>query len=457
MSELLIPYKPRRVFLPYHANKKRFSITVAHRRCGKTVARVNKAIKAAVQLERTKPHGRFGYVAPQLGQAKDIAWNYFKTYADPLIQSGAKPNESELSITLPHNGCMIRLYGAENAERMRGLYFDGILVDEAQGFSKSVLSAILMPCLTDFSGWLDCAGTPKGWENLLGALYKQARLNPSTWFSQILRASETGLIPSDELRTMRAIMSENEYDQEFECSFDAAITGAVYGRQMAAADKEGRITQVLPLCGVPVQTAWDLGYDDATAIWFFQVVGPKEVHFVGYYENSNRDIKHYCDTVHNWAVDHGLTRECFGKHWVPHDAANKLLAAGGRSIVQQAAEHGVKMYVVGATSQQNSIEALRKTLEYCWFDEQECGEGIAALKQYQFEFDDSKKVFRSKPRHDWASNGSDAAEIVGQVWRAPVEEIERPKPRFFHDMTAEELFDLEGKFAHLLYKGEKRI
>lgn len=455
--ELVIPYRPRRVFLPYHASRKRFSVTVAHRRCGKTVARVNKAIRAAVELERITPPGRFGYVAPFYVQAKDIAWQYFRMYADPLIQQGAKANEGELSITLPHNRAQIKLYGAENAERMRGLYFDGILIDEAQGFSRSVLTQIMLPCISDYKGWLDCAGTPRGWGNLLGQLFKLARSQPVDWFSQVLRASETGIIPPDELATMRAMMSENEYAQEFECDFDAAITGAVYGKQVSAAEKDGRITDVLPVRGVPIHTAWDLGYDDATAIWFWQQLGANELHLLGYYENSGQDIAHYCAALDMWRVDRGLPKDAFGKHYVPHDAANKLLAAGGRSIVQQAQELGVAMYVVSATSQQNSIEALRKTLECCWFDEKGCEQGIDALRQYQFEFDDDKKVFRTKPRHDWSSHAADAAEIIGQVWRAPIIEAAKPAPRFFNQMTAAELFDLEGKFAHLSYKGDKRV
>lgn len=429
MSKIIIPYKPREAFLDYHNSDKRWSLTVAHRRAGKTVARINKLIRKAIECK--KPNPRFRYLAPYYVQAKDIAWLYLKHYSAPLIALGGKVNESELSITFPHNNAVIKLYGAENAERMRGLYSDGDVIDEGQGIAKTVLTQIILPSLADREGWLDVSGTPKGWENLLGELYKLA-LKDKDWFCQMLKASETGIIPIDELRRQKALMLENEYEQEFECSFDAAITGSVYGRQMAEAEISGRFKLGIYDGEHLVNTAWDLGYDDSTAIWWWQKIG-NEIRIIDYYENYGQDIEHYCGIIKARSYK-------YAKHFVPHDAANKLLAAGGRSIVQQAHALGVTMYVVSATSQQNSIEAARKTLEICWFDPIKCEQGINALKQYQFEFDDDKKIFRNKPRHDWSSHGSDAFEIIGQVWRNEIKEKEPEKPRFLHEATANELF-----------------
>lgn len=446
MPKLIIPYKPRDQFQEYHENLKRFAVSVCHRRAGKTVARINRLIKAAVLTERTYPPGRFGYLAPFRNQAKKIAWLYLKHYAHPLIQHGGKVNESELTVTMPHNGATVELYGADNADAMRGGYFDGITPDEAQDIPRSVLSQVIMPCLADYQGWLDCSGTPKGWSNLLGELVKLARSDPENWYLQILRASETGLIAPDELARQRHIMSPNEYEQEFECSFDAAITGAVYGQQIALADKQQRILPRIEVANVPTHTGWDLGYDDSTAIWWFQIFNG-EIRILDFYENSGQDIPHYCDVVIQRAKDRGYR---YGKHYVPHDAANELLAAGGRSIVQQAWALGVKMYVVHATSQQNGIEATRKTLERCWFDASTCDDrkypsdggtsGLDALRAYQFEFDSDKKVYRSKPRHDWASHAADAFEIIGQAWRLPYVEPEKPKPKFLHETSLDELW-----------------
>lgn len=436
MVKLIIPYKPRPQFRGYHDSEKRFAVSVCHRRAGKTVARINKIVRKAVENTRAYPPPRYGYLAPYFVQSKDIAWGYLQHYCAPLIGVGAKVNQAELSITLPHNQASIRLYGAENADRMRGVYFDGIAVDEAQHTSRNTLSQIIMPCLADFKGWLDCSGTPKGWANLLGELVKLARANPADWFLQILRASETGIIDAGELRQLRSIMSENEYLQEFECDFDASITGAVYGKQIAEALAQDRLMQHLePVDDVAVNTSWDLGYDDSTAIWWWQSL-PNELRILDYYENSGQDIPHYCDVVKNRAKEGGYS---YGKHYVPHDAAYELLAAGGRSIVQQADALGVRMWVVPATSQQNGIEATRKTLERCWFNATACELGLEALRQYQFEFDSDKKVFRSKPRHDWSSHGADAFEIIAQIWRKPLPPEEVRKPRFLHELTFDEL------------------
>ncbi len=432
MSRVTIPYKPREAFASYHDSPKRFSLTVAHRRAGKTVARINKLIREAIECDKLNP--RFGYLAPFYVQAKDIAWLYLKHYASPVLEYGGKVNESELSITFPHNGAIVKLYGAENAERMRGLYFDGIVIDEAQGISKTVLTTIILPALADRLGWLDVSGTPRGWENLLGELVKIARNNPDEWFLQILRASQTGLIPQDELNRQRQLMPENEYEQEFECNFEAAITGAVYGSKMSEALKSERIGSVSYDPEMPTYTSWDLGFDDSTAIWFWQIA-KQEIRLIDYYEASGQDIGHYCDVLHarNYTYD---------VHYVPHDAANKLLAAGGRSIYQQMREllpQKQRISIIAATSQQNSIEAARKTIEICWFDETKCERGIDALRQYQFEYDDDKKTFRSKPLHNWASHGADAFEIIGQVWRNPPEPKKTEPMKGATQMTIEQM------------------
>lgn len=434
MSNLIIPYAPRDAFKPYHANKKRFSVTVAHRRAGKTVARLNRLIRDAIECKKLNP--RFGYVAPYYVQAKEIAWSYLKHYTAPLAPLGVKYHEADLSITFGHNNAQIRLYGAENAERMRGLYFDGIAPDEAQGISAVTLRTIILPCLADRQGWLDISGTPKGWENLLGEVVKLAKDNPDEWFLQILKASGTGILPATELALQKKLMSDSEYAQEYECDFDAAITGAVYGKQIAEMEAANRVRSELYDESLPVHTAWDLGYDDSTAIVFWQKAG-MEVRIIDCYENSVEDIVHYAEVVSGKPYR-------YGEHYVPHDAANKLLAAGGKSIVQQLHAMGIKTRVVAATSQQNQIEALRMVLGKTYIDSENCKPLLAALKQYQFEWDADKQTFRSKPKHDWSSHYADATEIIGQVLRKDVQQKSPPKPRFLEEMTFNELFSAES-------------
>lgn len=417
-------YQSRHQFMPFHLRSKRWACIVAHRRAGKTVACINELLTRA--LATSKKRAQFAYLAPFRSQAKSIAWQYLKEYGAPVMKD---KNESELWIELI-NGSRIFLFGADNPDALRGLFLDGCVLDEYADMKPSIWGKVIRPLLADRKGWAVFIGTPKG-HNAFYEIWQKAN-SDETWFPLMLRASETGLLDDAELVDARRGMSEDEYEQEFECSFEAAILGAVYGRWMADAEKQGRVTQVQYDPNLPVHTAWDLGYDDSTAIWFWQVAF-NEVRLIDYYEASGEDIKHYCDVIKDKPYQ-------YGKHFVPHDAANKLLAAGGRSIVQQAYEMGVKMYVVPATSQQNGINAARKTLEVCWFDREHCQDGIEALKQYQFEFDEDKKIFRNKPRHDWTSHGSDAFEIIAQAWQNPKQLEPEDKPRFLHDMTANDIF-----------------
>jgi hypothetical protein len=411
--EIVIPYAPRQAFRDYHDTQKRYCLTVAHRRAGKTVARVNKLIRKAVEC--TLPNPRFGYLAPFFVQAKDIAWMYLLHYAGPILELGGKINASELSVTLPHNNAVVRLYGAENAERMRGVYFDGIVIDEAQDIAAYVLTQIILPALADRKGWLDVSGTPKGWTNLLGALAKLAKENDE-WFFQVLRASETGILDHEELARLKRLMPENEFEAEMECSFDAAITGAFYGKEFVQAEREGRIRDVDYDPSIPVYTAWDLGYSDDTSIWFYQVFRG-EVRIIDYYANSGFNVEHYASVVLN-------KRYKYKTHWLPHDARAKTLASGGRSIVEQLASHlGIgNLSIFPELSVQDGIQAVRLMLPRCYFDKAKTEPGIEALKQYQREYDDDKKAFRDKPRHDWTSHAADAFRGVALAWREEFKE-----------------------------------
>lgn len=417
-------YEPRRQFRPFHLRSKRWACIVAHRRAGKTVACINELLTRA--LATNKKSARFAYIAPFYKQAKNIAWDYLKQYGEGVI---SKSNESELYVELC-NGARVYLFGSDNPDALRGLYLDGVVLDEPADMRPSFWPMIVRPMLSDRKGWAVFIGTPKGY-NEFYTISETAKADEA-WFQMVLRASESGLLDPEELADARKQMTEDQYEQEFECSFSAALIGAVYGKWINQAEKDGRICDAVYDETLPVHTAWDLGFDDATSMWWWQVTGG-EVRLIDYYEANGEDIAHYCQVIKDKPYK-------YGKHYVPHDAANKLLAAGGRSIVQQAYELGVKMFVVPATTQQNSIEAARKTLEASWFCREKTVEGISTLRYYQFEFDEDKKVFKHKPRHDWTSHGADAFEIIGQVWRNPPEEKVKPRPKFLHDMTANDLF-----------------
>lgn len=394
-QRVVIPYTPRQAFRPYHETDKRYCLTVAHRRAGKTVARINKIIRKAFECELQSP--RYGYLAPYYVQAKDIAWAYLKHYAAPLLSLGGRINESELSITLPHNGALIRLYGAENAERMRGLYFDGLAADEAQGIPPSVLTQIIYPALADRQGWLDLSGTPKGWGNLLGETYKVARSDPE-WFVQVLKASETGILPPDELERLRKMMPANEYEQEMECSFDAAITGAYYARELTQAEEQGRITRVPYDPALKVHTAWDLGVSDNTTIWFYQAIG-REVRVIDHYTASGYGLDHYARVLQE-------KRYLYGKHIGPHDIKVREFGTG-RSRIETARGLGINFVVCPDLSVEDGISAVRMMLPRMWFDAEKCANGLDSLKQYREKIDEKRQISLG-PLHDWTSHDADA-------------------------------------------------
>ena len=394
-KRVTINYVPREAFKSYHASAHRYSLTVAHRRAGKTVARINKLIRRAAIATINAP--RFGYLAPYYIQAKDIAWNYLKSYSRPILELGGKVNESELSVVFPHNGAQIRLYGAENADRLRGLYFDGMVADEAQDIAPQALTQVIMPALADRQGWLDLSGTPKGWGNLLGESYKRAKDDPA-WFVQLLRASETGLIPADELARLRSMMPENEYLQEFECSFDAAITGAYYAAELQRAQEDGRITRVPYDKALKVNTAWDLGVSDSTAIWFYQQVG-REIRVIDFLEAAGHGLDYYAGQLDKRGY-------LYGSHYAPHDIQVRELCTG-KSRWDIAKGLGITFKTLPADSVQDGISTARLLISRMYFDEVKCATGIDALRQYR-EKRDEKRGVNLGPLHDWASHAADA-------------------------------------------------
>lgn len=222
------------------------------------------------------------------------------------------------------------------------------------------------------------------------------------------------------------------YKHIWEGEFDTRYNGAIYARWVAECQTEGRFQTRLYDASLPVYTAWDLGFTDATAIWWYQIARG-EIRLIEYYENYGQDVEFYCNEVKS-------KKYTYSGHAVPHDAANKLLAAGGRSIYQQMVGFGLKnIKIIAATSQQNSIEAARTTLKQCWFDEDMTKDGVAALMQYHFEYDEERKDFKKIPLHDWSSHAADAFEIIGQVWKEPSVPAARTKPRWANEMTFNEL------------------
>jgi hypothetical protein len=348
----------------------------------------------------------YSYIAPYRSQAKSVAWDYLKHFAAPVLKSS---NEAELTVELV-TGAKIRLFGADNADAMRGLGFSGVFMDEYGDFRPSVWGNVIRPTLSDKQGWAVFAGTPKG-KNQFWQIYDQASRSNGEWFCLKLTASESGLLPATELNAARAQISEDQYLQEYECSFEASILGAYYGTDLRQAEDDGRITDVPYDPHIPVHTAWDLGYRDDTAIWWYQVIR-NEIHLIDFFAISGANIEEIAKIIKEKPYK-------YGKHQLPHDARAKTLAAQGKSVIEQLAEHlGIQnMAIVPDLGVQDGIQAVRQCLPMCWFDKTKCAEGLEALRQYQREYDEDKKAFRSSPRHDWTSHPSDAFRMMAVAWR----------------------------------------
>lgn len=401
-GRIISPYTPRKQFIPLHNREQRFAAVVAHRRAGKTVAEINDKIRATLLCPKQNP--RTAYIAPYYKQAKTVAWQYAKDFSRCIPD--IKINESELRIDYP-NGGQFRLYGADNPDALRGVYFDDVTLDEPADMNPRMWPEIIRPALADRQGRACFIGTPKG-RNDFWKICEHAKTDPN-WFYMQLKASDTHLIPQDELDAVQAMMTPEQYLQEFECSFTAAIQGAYYGREMSAVDDEGRITNVKYDKDFPVHTAWDLGYTDDTAIWFYQVIAG-EIRIIDYYFASGRDIDHYGETITSRPYE-------YGTHYLPHDAKAKTLASGGKSIQEMLAEHlgWGNIRIIPRLSLEDGIQAVRKALPRCWFDLR-CAEGIEALRQYQREWDADRKCFKPKPLHNWCSHPADAFRYLALAW-----------------------------------------
>jgi phage terminase large subunit len=392
---IAIDYQPRKRFIAFHDRTERFACIVTHRRAGKTVACIHELQRGALRSSNVRP--RFAYLSPLLKQSKAVAWDYLRYAMSAARESGATAHESELRVDYP-NGGQVRLYGADNPDALRGIYLDGIVLDEYADMDPRVWSEIIRPALADRQGWAVFIGTPRG-RNAFFDTWRRST-SEAGWFSLMLKASETGLISDSELALARRDLSEEQYAQEFECSFDAAILGSYYGKLMARAETDGRIAGVPHDPAALVWTSWDLGIRDATAIWFAQVIG-REIRIIDYYEASGVDLGHYVREI--------ATRPyVYAGHIVPHDAQAKELGTG-KSRLEVLESLGLKNITLTALHRvEDGINAVRVFIPKCWFDAAKCRRGVDALKLYRAEYDEKRQVLKPRPVHDWSSHAADS-------------------------------------------------
>lgn len=407
IKEVSTGYTPRPYQAVIHRSLNRFNVLVCHRRFGKTVLAINETVDQGLRCTLKNP--QYAYIAPTYGQAKRVAWDMLKEAVKNI--PGSVANEAELRVDIPRPalGDRVRfmLLGAENPGTLRGVYLDGVVLDEFAEMDPVIWSQVLRPALSDRLGWAIFIGTPKG-QNGFFDIYQFAVQGdpekgiaaPTDWFAAVYKAKDTGVIPVSELEAAKAIMSPEEYEQEYECSFSAALVGAYLGKHMQEAEDEKRI------CGVPydpscvVDTFWDLGIDDTTVVWFMQRVG-KELHWIDYMEMSGEGLDYYANELTK-------RKYKYGHHYLPHDANARELGTG-KTRVETFRSLGVQgIEVVERQSVEDGINAMRMMIPMSWFDSTKCARGIIALKSYERKWDSKNKIYMQRPLHNWASHAADA-------------------------------------------------
>lgn len=391
MAEIVIPYQPREPQLQMHEamDGTRFCVVVAHRRMGKTVAAINHLIKSAIECGKEEP--RFAYIAPTYGQAKRVAWDYLTKFTRPL---DATHNISELRADFW--GRRISLYGSDNPDSLRGQYFDGVILDEIGDQDPKIWNEIIRPALADRLGWCMFVGTPKG-RNHFADLRDRAE-ETEDWTLLEFKASETNILAESELISARKEMGDDKYNQEFECSFNAAVEGSYYGQIINTIEEKGHITRIErdDLCRSFV--SWDLGIGDSMCLFVAQLVG-KEVRIIDCVENHGQGLEWYV----RWLQDNDYAR---WEQFLPHDVEVRELGTG-RSRKEVLMEAGLNITVAPRLSVADGIQAVRRLLPRCWFDPK-TKPGLDALRNYRREHDEKRNVFYEKPLHDWASHYADS-------------------------------------------------
>jgi hypothetical protein len=373
----------------------RSSIVLCHRRGGKTVAGVAQVIRDVVECQRPQAHG--AYICPTYGMAKRIAWGYFRTMLKDWV--GVKFHVGELRIELG-GGREIYLLGADNPDRLRGMYLDVALVDEMADCSESLIGEILRPCLAERNGRLILIGTIRGRNHFWRAYEAAARDTSGDWFTANLRPSDTRSLSNDQLAYLRRSMSDDEYRSEMLNDPDAGTRGSFYGMALRELGERGAIREVPCDPTVPVDVSFDLGFADGTAIWFTQSVGMREVRVIDFVEYTQTSFVQVIREVKAKGYHYG--------RWIgPHDLGVHEYSTGTTRL-QSARDLGVDFEVCPQHTVNNGINSVLRVLPLCWFDEAKTREGRERLALYHSVYDEKHRVQSRQPVHDWCSHAADA-------------------------------------------------
>jgi phage terminase large subunit len=412
-KEITLPYefKPRSYQVPilsaFDRGVKRI-VQMWHRRAGKDKLDIN-IMARQMQLEV----GTYYYLFPTYAQGKKVLWEgrgkdgfkYLDHFPKQLVEG--KPNDTEMKIKYK-NGSIFQVVGTDNIDSLVGTNPRGCIFSE-YSLQNPKAWDFLRPILRENGGWAIFNFTPRG-KNHGYDLYNIGMENPN-WYVSKLTVDDTGILTDQDIQEERdSGMSEEMIQQEYYCSFTAAIMGAYYAKEYDEAEKLGRFSSVPYDENAPVYTVWDLGISDAMSIGFFQLIG-KEVHMIDFYETNNEGFKHYVKVLQERGY-------IYAKHFAPHDIKQRELMTG-KTRIETAAELGIDFEEVPNIGIQNGIDQGRSLFKRVWIDKEKCKDFLKAIPQHTKEYDEEKKIFKDKPQHDWTSHSADmwryAAVVIDEM------------------------------------------
>ena len=414
--QITLPHNwtPRAYQLPvlsYLDNGGKRAVSVWARRHGKDVTAINYTAKAAFQRV-----GTYWHVYPTLRQARKAIWDGFDIDGRRIIHQAfpgadkpgtklvTKVREDDMKIELiappgQNSGSVWQLVGADNYDALVGSNPIGIVLSEWALMDPKVWD-FLRPIVRANGGWVWFIYTPRG-RNHGWDIIERARRNPDRWFSEVIDIEKAGVL--DPIATIKEEredgMPEELILQEYFCSFDVGVVGAIFAKEIDRAKNEARIGEVPYDPNFPVETSWDLGYRDATAIWFFQRVG-QSVRAIDYYEASGQKLQHYIDVLHAKGY-------VYSRHIGPFDL-NKPELGSGHTIKETAQNFGIEFEIAHKLLISDGINASRAIIHKTTFDAARCAAGLKSLENYKFTWDEEKRIFSKEPEHDWASHGASA-------------------------------------------------
>lgn len=396
------------------------AVTVWARRHGKDNTAINYTACAAIQRV-----GLYWHVLPTLRQARKAVWNGIDRHGRRIIDQALpleirkRTRDDDMLIELV-NGSMYQVVGADNHDALVGANPVGVILSEWSLMDPKVWDFI-RPILMENGGWAWFIYTPRG-RNHGHSLYEMAKGNPS-WFAEVVDIETAGVLDTAKvLAEERASgMPEEMIRQEYFCDFDIGVVGSIFAKEMERAEANGRITDVPYDPNFPVETSWDLGVRDKTAIWFIQRVG-MTVRCIDYFEDSGQGLAHYVGLLNSKPYH-------YNRHIAPFDINVQELGSG-KSRKEIAEQLGVMFDVAPKLKRDDSINAARALISKTWFDKNRCADGIKALKNYKRDWDEELNTFSKDPIHDWSSHGSSAF-----YHYAVMPELDYVMPQWLKDMS----------------------